>query len=136
MKVYIAGPLCGEKERKFLEKIDNIVKNIGFETFLPHRDCGLYKDIRDIKKISERDIKEIRNCDLVIGILNGICIGAGTAWEMGFAEAMGKKVLGLKTDRKVNESIADISAVIAGKVEIIESVEELKKKLKELNDSA
>jgi nucleoside 2-deoxyribosyltransferase len=132
MRVYIAGPLCSEKERKFLEEIDAICKGLGFETFLPHRDAGLYKSIEDVKKISKRDIDEIAKCDLMIGVLNGICVGAGTAFEMGFAEALGKRVIGLKTDRKVNNCIGEISAVIVGKVEIVESIEKLKEKLKKL----
>ena len=44
MKVYIAGPLCNKEERIFSEKIDKICKNLGFGTFLPHRDAGLYSD--------------------------------------------------------------------------------------------
>jgi len=130
MKVYIAGPLCSRKEREFLEEIDKVVRDLGFETFLPHRDCGLYKDLKDIEKISKRDIEEIYKCDLMIGVLNGICVGAGTAFEMGFAEALGKKVLGLKTDRKIKESLGDISVVIIGKIEIVDGVGKLKEKLK------
>tara|TARA_Y100000310_G_C20509236_1_gene727982 strand:+ start:521 stop:925 length:405 start_codon:yes stop_codon:yes gene_type:complete len=134
MKIYIAGPLCNEKEREFLEEIDKVVKGLGFDTFLPHRDCGLYKDLKDIERISKKDIEEVYNCDLMIGVLNGICVGAGTAFEMGFADALNKKVIGLKTDRKVNDSISDISAVIMGKIEIVENFEKLKEKLMELKD--
>jgi len=130
MKVYIAGPLCGKKEREFLEKIDKIVRSLGFKTYLPHRDCGLYKDLKDVKRIAKKDIEEIYKCEIMVGILNGICIGAGTAFELGYAQALGKKVIGLKTDRKVRKSISDISAVVVGSVEIVESIGELKKKLK------
>jgi nucleoside 2-deoxyribosyltransferase len=125
MKVYIAGPLSEKHERKFLEKIDRLCKNKKIDTFLPHRDCGIYKNNKDIKKISDIDVKEIHKSDILIGVLNGICVGAGTAWEMGYAEAIGKKVIGLKTDRKIEESIGDISAVIAGRTKIIKSLKEL-----------
>ncbi len=133
-KIYIAGPLCNKQEREFLEKIDKICKDLGFSTFLPHRDAGLYKTKDDVKQISKKDIEEIENCGVMIGVLNGICVGAGTAWEMGYAEAIGKKVIGLKTDRKVDESIADISAVIAGKVNIVESLDDLKEFLEKIKD--
>lgn len=53
-KIYIAGPLCTEENRAFLEELDKICKEMGFETFLPHRDAGLFKDLRDIPKISKR----------------------------------------------------------------------------------
>ncbi len=129
MKIYIAGPLSNKEERKILEKIDKICKNKCIRTFLPHRDCGLYKNKKDLKKISETDVKEIHKCDILIGVLNGICVGAGTAWEMGYAEAIGKKVIGLKTDRSFDESIGDISAVIAGRVKILNSLDKLEKEL-------
>lgn len=131
-KIYIAGPLCEKKDRNFLEKIDKICKELGFETFLPHKDAGLFKDIKDINKIAKKDFEELYKCDFMIGILNGVCVGAGTAWEMGFMQALGKKVIGLKTDRKLKDSISDISVIIAGKVKIIESIKELKKELEKL----
>ena len=56
VKIYIAGPLCEKKNRDFLEEIDKICKKFGFETYLPHRDCGLYDgDEEKIRKISKRD---------------------------------------------------------------------------------
>ena len=133
VKVYIAGPLCEEDERKFLEKLDKVITDLGFETFLPHRDCGLYGgDETKITIISKKDINEIHNCDLMVGNLNGIFVGAGTAWEMGYAQALNKKVIGLKTDRKLKKSISEISVIIAGAVHIVESISELKKELKKL----
>ena len=135
MKVYIAGPLCEEENRKFLENIDRICKEMRFETFLPHRDAGLYRNQEDIERISKIDVEELHKCDLLIGVLNGICVGAGTAWEMGYAQAIGKKVIGLKTDRKLTESISDISVIIAGSVKIVESIEELRKELEKIKAS-
>ena len=132
MKIYIAGPLCEPKNREFLEEIDKLCKNLGFQTFLPHRDAGLYKKQADISKIAKKDLEELYKCNVLIGILNGICVGAGTAWEMGYMAALGKPVIGLKTDRKVEESIGDISVIVAGNVKIVESLKELKEELKKL----
>ena len=135
VRIYIAGPLCEEENRNFLEEIDEICKDLGFETFLPHRDCGLYEgDENKIKEISDRDLEEIKKCEIMVGVLNGICIGAGTAWEMGYAQAIGKKVIGLKTDRKVKDSIGEISVIIAGKVRIIESIGQLKRELEKIKN--
>ncbi|MDD5192582.1 MAG: nucleoside 2-deoxyribosyltransferase [Candidatus Nanoarchaeia archaeon] len=132
VKIYIAGPLCDKENRQFLEEIDKICKEFGFETFVPHRDAGLYdRDKNKIKEISNKDLKEIHKCDLMIGVLNGIYVGAGTAWEMGYAQAIGKEVIGLKTDRKISDSIPEISVIIAGQVNIVESIKELKEKLKD-----
>src|SRR3989344_6398185 len=112
MKVYIAGPLCTEAERKFLEYIDLMCKKLGLKTFLPHRDCGLWKSMKDVKKIAYGDLKGFENCNFLIANLNGFNIGAGTAWEMGYAYSKGIPIIALKTDRKLAESIEDISAII------------------------
>ena len=87
MKVYLAGPLCFENERKFLEKIDKICEKLGLKTFIPHRDCGLWKNMGDTKKISKGDLRGFANCDFLIASLNGFNVGAGTAWEIGYAYA-------------------------------------------------
>ena len=102
-----------KQDREFAEKLYKLCKKLGLKTFLPHRDCGLWKEGKDIKEIARGDIKAFEDCNLLIASLNGFNIGAGTAWEMGYAEALGKRVIGLKTDKKVSESIAEVSAVIA-----------------------
>ena len=105
MKVYIAGPLCGKKERKFVEKIDKVCMKNGLKTFLPHRDCGLWRGIKDTKKIAKGDLKGFEDCDFLIASLNGFNIGAGTSWEMGYAYSKKIPIIGIKTDRKVEDSI-------------------------------
>ncbi len=133
MKIYIAGPLCTEENRKFLEKIDALCKGFGFETFLPHRDAGLYSKQEDILLISKKDKQMLYECDILIGVLDGISVGAGTAWEMGYMAAMSKPVIGLKTDRPISQSIADISVIIAGQTKIVGNLEELGEELAKIN---
>jgi len=132
LKVYIAGPLCNEKEREFVEKIDLICKELNLKTFLPHRDAGLWKEGKSFEEIAKGDIKGFEGCGLVIANLNGFNVGAGTAWEMGYAHAKGIPVIGLKTDRKIDESIEEISAIILGITKIVSSTEELKEEIKKL----
>ncbi len=132
MKVYIAGPLCTEKEREFLIKIDELCKKIGFETFLPHRDCGLWRNLEDTKRIAKGDIEGFRDCELLIASLNGFNVGAGTAWEMGYAYSKKIPVIAIKTDRKVKDSIEELSAIIVGTTKIVSSFTELEKEIKKL----
>lgn len=130
MKVYIAGPLCHEKEREFVEKIDKLCKKLGLDTFLPHREVGLWKDGVDFKKIAMEDIKGFDGCKLVVANLNGFNVGAGTAFEMGYAYSKKIPIIGIKTDRKIEDSIEELSAVIIGTTKITTSFEELEKELK------
>ncbi|MBI2046662.1 nucleoside 2-deoxyribosyltransferase [Candidatus Pacearchaeota archaeon] len=132
LKAYIAGPLCTRPERDFLERIDRLCKKLGIRTFLPHRDCGLWKSMKDVKRIAKGDLDGFKDCDFLIASLNGFNIGAGTAWEMGYAHAKGIPVIAIKTDRKLKESIEEISAIIMGMTKITTSLGELERGIKRI----
>lgn len=94
---YIAGPLFDEGERWFIEKVDALVGARGFDTFLPHRD-NPPKTADNVREIFLNDKGGIDRCDVVVANLNGIMTDDGTAWEMGYAYANGKHIIGLFTD--------------------------------------
>jgi nucleoside deoxyribosyltransferase len=129
-KVYIAGKIGSELEFELLEKVDKICKEVGFETFLPHRDVGLVKGINDVDRIFNGDINTgFKDCNLIIAILDGLHVGAGTAWELGYAYANKIPAIGLKTDESVEESLDQLSAILIGSMKIVSSLEELKEEL-------
>ena len=96
-KAYVAGPLFDEGERWFIERVDELVADCGFTTFLPHRD-NPPKDESNVRAIFENDKRGIDTCDVVVANLNGIITDDGTAWELGYAYAKGKYIIGLHTD--------------------------------------
>ena len=130
MKIYIAGKLRSEIEREFLEKVDSVCKDLGFETFLPHRDIGLAKSMKDVKKIFKGDIQEgFKNIDLVIADLNGLHVGAGTSWELGYAYAKKIPCIGIKTDESIENALDSLSAILIASMDIVNSLDKLKEKL-------
>ena len=132
MKVYIAGKVRNEQERADLEEIDALCKSLGFETFLPHRDAGLARTIEDVERIFEGDIKKgFRDVDLVLAMLDGLHVGAGTAWELGYAYAKGIPAIGIKTDEPASDALEYLSAILIGSMEIVSSNEELRSRLGE-----
>ena len=136
MKVYIAGKIWSESEITQLESIDKLCKSLGFETFLPHRDVGFAKDIKDVPKIFEGDITEgFKNCGLIVASLDGLHVGAGTAWELGYAYAKGIPAIGLKTDEPVADALEYLSSILIGSMPIVLSLDELKKKLQEFKEN-
>jgi len=135
MKVYIAGKLTIESERELLEKVDSICKELGFETFLPHRDVGLANNMEDVEKVFQGDITQgFKDIDTVIAVLDGLHVGAGTAWELGYAYANNIPAIGLKTDEKVEDALEELSAILIYSMPILNSLEELREKLKELRE--
>jgi nucleoside 2-deoxyribosyltransferase len=132
MRIYIAGKLGTEGERGLLEDIDETCKSLGLETFLPHRDVGLAQGIQDVDKIFKGDITEgFKDCNLVIAALDGLHVGAGTAWELGYAYAKGIPIIGIKTDEPVENALEYLSAILIGSMPIVDSLDKLKSKIKE-----
>lgn len=136
MKIYLAGKLRTEAERIHLEKIDSLCKSLGFETFLPHRDVGIAKNMKYVSKIFEGDIKKgFRDVDLIVAVLDGLHVGAGTAWELGYAYAKGIPAIGIKTDEPVSDALEYLSAILIGSMKIVTSLESLEKELLKINSN-
>ena len=133
MRVYIAGKIWTESEKEQLESIDKLCKSLNLDTFLPHRDVGYAKNIKDAKRIFKGDIVEgFKDCNLVIASLDGLHVGAGTAWELGYAYAKGIKAIGLKTDESPEEGFEYLSSILIASMSIVSSLDELKKKIIEV----
>ncbi|MFH1307839.1 MAG: nucleoside 2-deoxyribosyltransferase [archaeon] len=130
-KIYIAGKICSEEERVILEKIDKLCQKLGFETFLPHRDVGIVAFKEELEVAFKEDVIALDECNFVLALLDGRP-GAGTAWEIGYAYSLRKKIIGIKTDKKAEDSIPELSAMLLGSVKIFDSFKELEKELKKL----
>ena len=132
-KIYIAGKIGTNSEREMLEEIDKICRKRGFETFLPHRDVGIAKGIKDVKKIFNGDINiGLKNADFIVAVLDGLHVGAGTAWELGYAFARGIPAIGIKTDEPVSEALEQLSSILIGSMPIVDSLEKIEKWIKKL----
>lgn len=133
MKVYIAGKIWSPLEREKLEAIDTLCKKLTLQTFLPHRDVGFAQNIDDVQKIFHGDILEgFKDVSLVIASLDGLHVGAGTAWELGYAYGLNIPAIGLKTDEPVSEALEYLSSILIASMPIVSSLEELEKKIKEV----
>ena len=81
-KVYIAGPLFDDHERKYLEEISAILEKYSYDTFLPHRDAGLVKGefTLEIKtRIYDTDMENLKSADIVVALLTGSDVDSGTS---------------------------------------------------------
>jgi len=94
---YLAGPLFDEGERWMIERLEALVASCGFRTFLPHRD-NPPKTTDNIAEIFGNDRRGIDECSIVVANLNGVTTDDGTAWELGYAYAKGKTLIGFHTD--------------------------------------
>lgn len=134
IKAYIAGPLFNEGERWFDEQIDQCVREAGFSTFLPHRDGkeGKIKGPENISGIFREDRDAVDGSDIVIANLNGITIDDGTAWEIGYAYARGKHIVGIYTDWRLSFKYQTVNLMIECSLnKLVRSMDELRVYLKE-----
>lgn len=133
MQVYIAGKISAQNERDSLEQIEALCKDLGFSTFLPHRDVGLANSIKDAPHIFKEDIhKGLDSSSLVVASLEGLKVGAGTAWELGYAYAKGIPCIGIKTDEPLEDAFEYLSSILLASMPIATSMESLREDLMEL----
>ncbi len=52
-------------------------------------------------EIAATNERAIRDCDWVVGVLDGVDVDSGTASEMGFGYGLGKRISGLRTDTRL-----------------------------------
>lgn len=108
MRVYLAAPLFTPAEREFIEQLASRIESVG-DIYVPHRDGHLVEaDIASgldraqvYLAVYRRDIDEIRRCDVLLAVLDGRTPDEGVCIEIGFAKALGKYIIGLKTDVRV-----------------------------------
>ncbi len=100
--IYLAGPLFSQAERHFNIYLRDKLVEQGFSVFLPQEDGSDDTEARlelKQKNIFEKDVKGIDECDIVVAVLDGGSdADSGTAWEIGYAYAKGKELIGLRTD--------------------------------------
>lgn len=125
MKVYIAAPLFSEGERQFNERIDEIIRSCGHETYLPQRDGGCVADLPDmINGKSKRtylfhlDCEHMDWCDAVLFLFDGRVPDEGACFELGYCFAKGKRCIGYKTDSRSFIDGYD-NVMLHGSVEVV-----------------
>lgn len=93
---YIAGPLFNVYEQAFQRELEQAIAPLG-KTFLPQRDCP--QDNPD--RIFSACIEGVRSSRIVVANLSGVDVDSGTAFEVGFAYALGKPIYGIRSEMEI-----------------------------------
>lgn len=136
-KFYIAGPLKFESTRIYLDKIEEIVKRYGFDTWSPYKNAGILsredlKNPQKVKEVLEKDILAFEECDGAIFLLDGE--HTGTIFELGYAYSIAKNkrkdfpLIGVYTTVRGKESLDSmIRFCLEEKGLVVTSLSELEK---------
>ena len=96
MNVYLASPFFNEKETDIYYKVLKILENKNLNIYAP-----LLNQI-DRKSLTRKDwaymtfnkdVEAIKKADIVIILFYGLYSDSGTAWECGYAYALGKTII-------------------------------------------
>jgi nucleoside 2-deoxyribosyltransferase len=100
MTVYWAAPLFTDAECAWNRRQAQLLRNAGFVVILPQEEnanCRIPEPGWQ-QRVFEVDRDGVRRVDVVVAVLDGADVDSGTAWEVGYACALGKPVIGLRTD--------------------------------------
>lgn len=136
MRIYQAGPLFTAAEIRWHKDFKKQLTDAGHDVQWP----GDFFSPQEIdawgadapKFIMERDRAAIDACDTVVALLDGPQVDDGTAWEIGYAYAKGKPVVGIRTDFRNGGDTTHgrVNAMIEGScVDIVEDWEGILKVL-------
>lgn len=124
IRAYIASPLgFTEPTRRFYrETYLPALRSIGIETICPWAMTdpteGLHVLATDsvaeraeryeafVERVFARNEEGVRNAEIVIAQLDGTDADAGTAWEVGFGYALGKRIFGWRSDWRNSGELA------------------------------
>jgi nucleoside 2-deoxyribosyltransferase len=95
VRLYLAGPLFTQAERRWLRELAEALRASGHRVFLPAEQDG---EPFDAARIFETNRRGIEESEALVAVLDGPDADAGTAWECGYAAARGRPFVAVRTD--------------------------------------
>jgi nucleoside 2-deoxyribosyltransferase/predicted secreted protein len=136
-KVYLAAPLFSDAERAYNTQIADLLRKNFFEVYLPQDtgdDSGTRKT-EEHERLFALNKKALEEADIIVAVIDGADADSGTAWEMGYAVAKGKRVIALRTDfrrvgisEQVNLMLEQSADVVSGKEALLDEIQSPLKK--------
>ena len=108
LNIYLAGPFFNETEIKNIEYAEQVLKQKGFSYFSPMRHEERSEEPGTpawARKLFEMDKAEIEKSDIVVALYYGSNSDSGTAWECGYAYAIGRPVVLVHVNREADSNL-------------------------------
>lgn len=97
MKIYVAYKLSGVDFtilKKRLEEVSKVIEELGHKSFIFVRDMQQWKPGgMEPKEIMKKAFDQMKNCDVIISIIETQEKGEGLLIESGMMKGLGKKVI-------------------------------------------
>lgn len=102
MRIYLAASLFTQSERIWNRALAASIEKLcpGTTVMLPQdiKTKGDYSEAKNNAYLFARCVEGVDKADVLLAIMDGDEVDSGTAWEMGYAYAKGKPVIGVRTD--------------------------------------
>lgn len=102
MRIYFAAALFTQVERKWnrmlAEALQALIPDLDIVMPQDFKTAGKYNDEKHYGALFRMCVDGVDSSDAVLAIIDGAEVDSGVAWEMGFAYARGKPVIGVRTD--------------------------------------
>ena len=112
-RIYFACPMFAAMEKEYGLKLVSVLERHGYDVFVAAAFEGKTEQ-QLVQMIFEKDIEEIRKCDVLFFLLDGRAPDEGGCMELGVAYALGKTCYGFKTDTRTCEMSLDLNPMITG----------------------
>ncbi len=102
-RVYLAGPLFSEAERAYNLTLRDLLRHHLFDVYLPQEagDTNPARCREEHRTIFMQNLEALHDADTVVAVIDGADADSGTSWEMGYAYALKKRIVALRTDFRV-----------------------------------
>lgn len=125
MKIYMAGAFFRPETKSKIDSLVEQMRGHGYDVFVPqeHTIPNAWEMSQEdwAEAVFKMDIAAIQDCDMVYAVYDGLYSDSGTAWEIGYAYALGKHIA-----INVNENVNDMSIMPFASADFIESNKNLK----------
>ncbi|MDH5770626.1 MAG: nucleoside 2-deoxyribosyltransferase [Candidatus Bathyarchaeota archaeon] len=137
MQIFLAAPLFSESECGFNEKLAKELREAGFNVWMAQEAPFIEEGTDEEKRsIYEEDIAALKKSDVVVAVLDGTVVESGVAFEIGYAAALKKSIIGLKTDYRSFSNMENINLILEVPMkgiydstkEVIEAIKEVQPK--------
>lgn len=126
-RVYLAGPLFSEAERTYNLAIHDLLESHLFDVYLPQEvgDTSHTRCREEHRAIFAQHLAALQDVNLVVAVVDGADADSGTSWEMGYAYALGKRVVALRTDFRIAGQHELVNLMLEESAEVVTKKEDL-----------
>lgn len=126
-RIYLAAPLFSEAQKIYNAGLAGLLASRYYSVHLPQNfeDTAESRSKNREELIYRWNLAALKNSDIVVAVIDGADADSGTAWEMGYATALGKRVIAIRTDFRRYSDNELVNLMLETEAEVAGNSEEL-----------